>query len=87
MMTNPIGGLTASSAAYNYMSSANSLIRLCSFKGGNSASSLASISSAEKNLTLGMLNDSFKYQAGLLMQESQDRITKANIKRTFSMFM
>lgn len=83
MMTNPIGGLTASNAAYNYMNSANALMNLCSFKGGNSASLL----SAEKSLTLGMLNDSLRYKAGLLMQESQDKLAKENIKHTFTMFM
>lgn len=82
MMTNPIGGLTANNAAYNWMSSANSLRNLASFGGGNSDALLA----AEKRLTSNMLNDSVKYRAGLLMQESQDKIAKENIKRTFSIF-
>lgn len=71
MMTNPIGGLTAYNAAYNWMSAANSLM---SFKGNSTA------------LQLQMLNDGVAYKAGLLMQESQDKITKDNIKRTFSTF-
>lgn len=81
MMTNRIGGLTANNAAYNYMSAANSLIGLCSFKG-----SPASLLSAEQRLTTDMLNDSLTYKAGLLMQETQDKLTKENIKRTFSTF-
>lgn len=71
MMTNPIGSLTANNAAYRWMSAANSLM---TFKGNSTP------------LQLQMLNDSLAYRAGLLMQESQDRITKENIKRTFSIF-
>lgn len=82
MMTNPIGGLTASNAAYNWMSAANSLLALSSCNTGNTASLFA----AEKRLRLNMLNDEVAYQAGLLMQESQDKITKDNIERTFSIF-
>lgn len=82
MMTNPIGGLTANSAAYNMMRSSNALLGLCSFKGGNSAALLAK----EKSLTLSMLNDSINYRAGLLMQETQDKIIKDKIKRSFSIF-
>lgn len=82
MMTNPIGGLTSNNAAYNWMSAANSLRNLTSFGRGNSASLLA----AEKRLNISMLNDSIAYRAGLLMQESQDKIAKENIKRTFSIF-
>lgn len=82
MMTNPIGRLSANNAAYNLMNASNSLIRLCSFTGGNPTSLL----SAEKNLTTNMLNDSLIYKAGLLMDESQDKLAKENIKRTFSIF-
>ena len=71
MMTNPIGGLTANYAAYNWMNAANSLM---TFKGNSTY------------LQQQMLNDSLNYKAGLLMQETQDKLTKDNIKRTFSVF-
>jgi hypothetical protein len=71
MMTNSIGGLTANNAAYSWMGAANSLM---SFKGNSTA------------LQLSMLNDSLRYKAGLLMQESQDKVQKENIKRSFSIF-
>ncbi len=79
MMTNPIGRLNANSAAFHWMSAANKLL---SFKGGSPKSLLAQ----ENRLTCSMLNDSVTYRAGLLMQESQDKIAKDNIKRTFSIF-
>ncbi len=82
MMTNPIGGLTANNAAFRLMSASNSLMNLASFKGGN----LAAIRNAENKLTLNMLHDNLLYKAGLLMQESQDKIAKENIKRSFSIF-
>lgn len=81
MMTNPIGSLTANNAAYNWMSSANALMGL-SFRGGNSASLLAQ----ENLLTTGMMQDQWLWEEGNLMQESQNKITKDNIKRTFSVF-
>lgn len=81
MMTNRTGALTANNAAYNWMSSANSLMAL-SFGGGNGASLLSS----ENNLRLSMLNDSVDYQAGLLMDETARKITHDNIKRTFDVF-
>ena len=71
MMTNPVGRLTAMNAAYSWMGAANSLM---SFKGNST------------QLQLQMLNDSLNYKAGLLMQETQDKITKDNIKRSFSIF-
>lgn len=81
MMTNTIGGLTANNAAYNWMSSANSL-RALSFRGGNGASLLSS----ERSLKSGMLNYSVNYQAGLLMEETAQKLKKDNIKRTFDIF-
>lgn len=76
----PAGRLSASTAAFNWMSAANQI----AFTGccGDPASRL----SAEKNLTFGMLNDSFEYQAYSAMADSQDRIAKENIKRSFSTF-
>lgn len=71
MMTNTVSRLSASNAAYNWMSAANSLM---SFKGNS------------KNLELQMLNDSFKYQAYTAIADSQDKVQKENIKRTFSIF-
>lgn len=81
MMTNRTGVLTANYAAYNCMNSANSL-RALSFGAGNSASLL----SQENRYRTSMLNDGVNYKAGLLMQETNDKITKDNIKRTFSTF-
>lgn len=81
MMTNRIGGLNASNAAFNWMNASNSLMGLMSFK-GNSGSLL----STEKNLTSGMLNDGLMYKAGLLQEESAKNIRNENIKRTFSIF-
>lgn len=81
MMTNPIGGLTASNAAFNWMSAAQARIGLLSFK-GNSASLLA----ADKQLTCDMFNDSLMYKVGLLQEETNKKIRDANIKRTFSIF-
>ena len=81
MMTNRIESLTANNAAFNWMSSANALMGL-SFRGGNAASLLAQ----ENLLTTGMMQDQWLYEEGNLMQQSQDKITKDNIKRTFSVF-
>lgn len=81
MMTNPIGGLTATNAAYNWMNAANARLGLLSFRGN-----MQQAHNRDKQLQLDMLNSSLQYKAGLLMQETQDRITKENIKRSFSIF-
>lgn len=81
MMTNSIGRLTANNAAYNWMSSSNALMGLAS-RGGNGASLLRS----ENSLRMSMLNDSLNYKAGLLMDETNKKLTDENIKRTFSVF-
>lgn len=83
MMIQPINRLSANNAAYNWMNSADAL-RGLAFTGNDNMRSLLS---AENNLNIKMLNDSVIYQASLLMEESQDKINKENIKRTFSMFM
>lgn len=76
----PAGRLSANDAAFNWMSAANQIAFTgCCGKPGNTLS-------ADKNLTLEMLNDSFEYQAYSAMADSQDRITKENIKRSFSTF-
>lgn len=71
MMTQTVSRLSASNAAYNWMSNANALL---SFKGNS------------KNLELQMLNDSFRYRAYSAMADSEDKVRKENIKRTFSIF-
>lgn len=82
-MIQPINRLSANNAAYNWMNSADALRNLAFTGNGN----MRSLLSAENNLTTKMLNDSVIYQASLLMEKSQDKINKENIKRTFSMFM
>lgn len=81
IMTNRIGGLSASDAAFNYMNAANSLTNLCSFS-ANPNSLLA----AEKQLQFDMFNDSLSYKARLAQDESLKKLTDENIKRQFSTF-
>lgn len=82
-MTNTVSRLSASNAAYNWMNAANARMNLA-FRGGSA--SYASLLSADKNLALDMLNDSFKYKAYTALADSQDKIQKENIKRSFSIF-
>lgn len=81
MFVSPISRLNASNAAFGWMSAADSLMGLMSFGG-----SPASLLSAEKSLTTSMLNDSFKYQAYTALADSQEKLEKENIKRSFSTF-
>lgn len=81
MMINPISRLTANNAAFNMMNDANSIINLCSFKGDPAAAF-----AMEQRLTQDMLRNQLQYQASLEMEETQDRLNKENIKRTFSIF-
>ena len=81
MMTNPVGSLSASNAAFNWMNAASARVGLLSFQ-GNSASLLA----MDKNFASNMLNDSFQYQAYSAMADSEAKLKKENIKRTFSIF-
>lgn len=83
MMIQPINRLNANNAAYNWMNSADALRNLAFTGNGN----MRSLLQAENNLNIQMLNDSVIYQASLLMEKSQDKVNKENIKRTFSMFM
>lgn len=83
MFTGPVSQLNAINAANNWMNAADSLRNLA-FTG--CCGDPASTSSAEKNLRLQMLNDSFEYQAYSAMQDMQDRINKDKIKRSFSIF-
>lgn len=71
IMTGRVGTLSASNAAFNWMSAANSL---CSFKGNSNY------------LQQQMLMDSFNYKCYSAMAESEDRIAKEDIKRSFSIF-
>lgn len=72
MMTNPVGSLQANSAAFRWQQNADRILHFC----GNS-----------KDMELQMQQDSFQYKAYNEMQDTNDRITKQNIKRTFEMFM
>lgn len=73
MMTNPIGSLQASNAAFRWMQNA-SLLASPSFKGDS------------RNIELQMVQDSFRYKAYTALDEMNDRITKQKIKRSFSIF-
>lgn len=84
MMTNPVASLNAMNAAYNWMSVANARLGLLSFAGSGVSSS--ALLNADKNYEPDMLNDSFMYQAYSAMADTQARITKDNIKRSFSIF-
>lgn len=79
--TNRIGGLSAGSAAYNWMNAANSLTNLA----GSSASP-NSLLASEQQLNFGMLNDSLTYKARLQQEKSLKNLTDANIERSFSTF-
>lgn len=72
MMTGSVSSLSfANNAAFSWMNSANSLM---SFKGNSNA------------LQLQMLNDSFNYKAYTAMADSQEKLKKENIERSFSVF-
>jgi len=81
-MTNPIGGLTANNAAFNWMNRVDAVRGLCSFRGNNPSLLLNS----EKQLTSDMLNDRLGYKAGMLQQDGLKKLSDENIKRTFSTF-
>lgn len=81
MMVNTINRLSANNAAFNLMNAANARLNLIGFK-GNSASLLA----MDNQLSCDMLNDSFKYQAYSAMADSDEKLQKENIKRSFSIF-
>lgn len=81
MMTNPIGGLMATNAAYNWMNAANARLGLLSFKGN-----MKQAHQKDKQLELDMLNYGLQYKAGLLMDETNKKIEKDHIKRSFSIF-
>jgi hypothetical protein len=74
---NPLGRLRASSAAYNWMSTASALSNP-SFAGGDYKKGL--------QMQLQLQNDIFQISTGNAMQDMNDRITKAKIKRSFSIF-
>lgn len=84
MMTNRIGGLSANNAAFNWMNASNSLMGLMSFKGN--LNSQGSLLSAEKNLTLGMLNNDLLYNATVYQEDAIRKARNENIKRSFSIF-
>lgn len=83
MMTNPVSRLTTGNAAFNCMNYARSLAALGSSAGGADSSLLLP---TEKSLRADMLNNSLIYKAGLLQEESLNKLNKENIKRSFSTF-
>lgn len=84
MMTNPVSRLSASNAAFGWMQAANARLNLLSCCGTGVPS--AALYNADKNLTLQMLNDSFQYKAYTATADSQEKLQKENIKRSFSIF-
>lgn len=84
MMTNPVNRLSASNAAFNWMQAANARLGMLSCCGGNP--SFGAFYGPDKYLTLQMLNDSFQYQANNVIADSQEKLEKENIKRSFSIF-
>lgn len=87
MMTGSVASLNASNAAFGWMQAANARLSLLSCCGGKpSFGSLYNTYNADRNLELDMLNDSFQYKAYTAMADSQEKIKKQNIKRSFSIF-
>lgn len=84
MMTGSVASLNASNAAFGWMQLANARLGLLSCCGGKP--SFGSLYNADKNYELGMLNDSFQYQANTVLADSMERVKKDDIKRSFSMF-
>lgn len=84
MMVGNLPRLQASSAAFGWMQAANARLGMLSCCGGKP--SFQGLYNADQHLELDMLNDSFKYQAYNAMADTQDKITKDKIKRSFSMF-
>lgn len=72
MMIKPVSRLSANDAAFGWMNAANAL-SCCN--GGNS-----------KGLELQMLQDSFNYKACSALADTQEKLQKENIKRSFSTF-
>lgn len=71
MMTQTVSRLNATNAANNWMRCAS---LLCSFKGNSNY------------LQQQMLRDSFNFQCYSAMADTEDKVRKENIKRTFSIF-
>lgn len=84
MMVGGISRLSANNAAFNWMNAANARMGLLSFAGN--PTNLSMLAAADTNLELQMLNDSFKYKAYTAMADSEDKLRKENIKRSFSIF-
>lgn len=85
MMTGSVASLQASNAAFNWMNAASARLGLLSCCGGGQPS-FTGLYNADKKYELDMLNDSFQYQAYTAMADSQEKIKKENIKRSFSIF-
>lgn len=86
MMTGSVSRINASNAAFGWMQAANARLGMLSCCGGQGQPSFAGLYNSDKNLELDMLNDSFNYQAYNAMADTQDKIAKDNIKRSFSIF-
>ena len=85
MMTGQVSRINAGNAAFGWMQAANARMGLLSCCGGGQPS-FQGLYNADKQLELDMLNDSFQYQAYNAMADSQDKVAKENIKRSFSIF-
>ena len=85
MMTDSVSRLQASNAAFGWMQAANARLGMISCCGGGQPS-FRGLNNSDRNLELDMLNDSFQYQAYTAMADSQEKIKKDNIKRSFSTF-
>lgn len=86
MFVGPVSRLSSNNAAFNWMNASSSLVGLCSFTGNSNTNNFRNLKSAELGLTLGMLNDSLNYKAGMLQEQSMKKLSDENIKRTFSTF-
>lgn len=96
MMVNRIKGLNVASsavsstntAAYNMMCASDSLRELCSgstcpFTGGMD---LHSLNRAELRLTRDLFQNSLVYRTSLLQEQTFNKLSHENIKRSFSTF-
>jgi len=85
MMIKPIGGLTASNAAFNVMSAQQSMLGLLSFAGSGNANP-AFLAASEAQLQQSILQNSLMYKLGLAQEKVEKKLQEDNIKRSFSTF-
>lgn len=84
MYVNSIGMINNS--AFNMMQNSNSLMSLTRSAGANPNQDLNALNQSEKKLTASNLQNSLIYNASSLMEDSQKKLEKENIKRSFSTF-